>query len=208
MVNKHNQDMARLEVKNLYHQFDGIEVIRHLSNRNLHLSLILISGFDQRVLHSAEQLAEAHNIKVLATITKPVAVDQFTNLLLKAGSNPEPQKRRLVDARELPQVTVEELKLAITQHQLVLHFQPQIDFQSGNIAGFESLVRWQHPTLGLVFPNSVKPSPKPDLVSFFSVYVYSFLSINNPLKFLLIDLTLLKVLHHLVKFHAIYGSFP
>ena len=31
MVNKHNQDMARLEVKNLYHQFDGIEVIKDLN---------------------------------------------------------------------------------------------------------------------------------------------------------------------------------
>ena len=31
MVNIYNQDIARLEVKNLYHQFDGIEVIKDLN---------------------------------------------------------------------------------------------------------------------------------------------------------------------------------
>ena len=44
------------------------------------------------------------------------------------------------------------LKSAIPKDQFLLHYQPQIDFKSGNIVGYEALVRWEHPLLGLVPP--------------------------------------------------------
>ena len=53
-------------------EMDGIEVIRALAANKEHFSLVLISGFDERVLHSAKQLAEAHKIEVLASFTKPL----------------------------------------------------------------------------------------------------------------------------------------
>lgn len=37
--------------------------------------------------------------------------------------------------------------------QLVLHYQPQVDAWSGEIVGFESLARWEHPELGLLPPS-------------------------------------------------------
>lgn len=37
--------------------------------------------------------------------------------------------------------------------QLVLHYQPQVDAWSGQITGFESLARWEHPQLGLLPPS-------------------------------------------------------
>jgi diguanylate cyclase (GGDEF)-like protein len=46
-----------------------------------------------------------------------------------------------------------ELRTAIDQGQLVLHYQPKIDFQSGSIARVEALVRWQHPKQGLLLPE-------------------------------------------------------
>ena len=50
-----------------------------------------------------------------------------------------------------------ELQIAIRQDQLRLHYQPTVDLQTGEIAGFEALVRWQHPTRGLVPPGGVHP---------------------------------------------------
>ena len=46
-----------------------------------------------------------------------------------------------------------ELRDAIEQNQLVLHFQPKVEIKTGRIIGNEALVRWQHPRLGLLSPD-------------------------------------------------------
>lgn len=50
-----------------------------------------------------------------------------------------------------------ELGTGIRENQLVLHYQPRIDIPSGRCIGCEALVRWQHPTLGLIPPNEFIP---------------------------------------------------
>ena len=45
-----------------------------------------------------------------------------------------------------------ELRTAIEQEQLVLHFQPRVDVVTGRPLGMEALVRWQHPQRGLLAP--------------------------------------------------------
>ncbi|MBI4694116.1 MAG: EAL domain-containing protein [Gammaproteobacteria bacterium] len=48
---------------------------------------------------------------------------------------------------------VSELRAAIETGQLVLHYQPKIDIETKRVAGMEALVRWPHPTRGLVPPG-------------------------------------------------------
>ena len=50
-----------------------------------------------------------------------------------------------------------DLKRAIENEEFLLHYQPKIDLRSGNITGVEALVRWQHPTQGLVPPARFIP---------------------------------------------------
>jgi EAL domain-containing protein (putative c-di-GMP-specific phosphodiesterase class I) len=50
-----------------------------------------------------------------------------------------------------------ELRNAIEQRQLVLHYQPKVDAHSGQVLGVEALVRWQHPTDGLLPPAEFLP---------------------------------------------------
>jgi diguanylate cyclase (GGDEF)-like protein len=45
------------------------------------------------------------------------------------------------------------LHRAIKNDELVLHFQPKIDAKSGSVTGAETLVRWQRPGHGLIFPG-------------------------------------------------------
>ena len=45
-----------------------------------------------------------------------------------------------------------ELQRAIRDEQLVLHYQPTVDLDTQRITGFEALVRWNHPTRGLLPP--------------------------------------------------------
>jgi diguanylate cyclase (GGDEF)-like protein len=51
-----------------------------------------------------------------------------------------------------------ELRVAIEQRQLVLHYQPKLDLVSGAVRGVEALVRWQHPVRGLLAPDTFVPT--------------------------------------------------
>ena len=45
-----------------------------------------------------------------------------------------------------------ELQAAVANDELVVHFQPLVQLESGELAGVEALVRWNHPTRGLLQP--------------------------------------------------------
>lgn len=47
-----------------------------------------------------------------------------------------------------------ELRRAINEGEMVLHFQPKINIGTSSVIGVEALVRWQHPRLGLLYPDS------------------------------------------------------
>ena len=46
---------------------------------------------------------------------------------------------------------------AVRENQLFLHYQPQYDVHKQQITGFEALVRWHHPKLGLLYPDRFIP---------------------------------------------------
>ena len=50
--------------------------------------------------------------------------------------------------------TIDELRTALTKDQLVLHYQPKIDLLTGQVHDVEALVRWDHPTRGLLYPEA------------------------------------------------------
>jgi diguanylate cyclase (GGDEF)-like protein len=49
------------------------------------------------------------------------------------------------------------LRSAIRHQELELHYQPQIELRTGQLAGVEALLRWRHPSLGLVSPATFIP---------------------------------------------------
>jgi diguanylate cyclase (GGDEF)-like protein len=50
--------------------------------------------------------------------------------------------------------TLEELREAIFAAGLSVHYQPKVDSRTGVVSGVEALVRWPHPSRGLLFPDS------------------------------------------------------
>lgn len=45
----------------------------------------------------------------------------------------------------------QEMRLAVLQKELLLHYQPQVD-KKGSLVGYEALMRWNHPVYGLMVP--------------------------------------------------------
>src|SRR5262249_52772359 len=52
---------------------------------------------------------------------------------------------------------VGELRRAIDERELLLHYQPVADIPTGRVVGFEALVRWKHPERGLLGPDAFIP---------------------------------------------------
>lgn len=61
------------------------------------------------------------------------------------------------NAVDLPRSEQEELRQAIVANQLFLLYQPQVDVATGRITGLEALVRWNHPTKGVIPPLNFIP---------------------------------------------------
>ncbi len=127
---------------------DGMEFARKLVEHGYTGSLILVSGEDERTLHSARTLVQAHHIEVLGSLQKPVSPQALFQLV-----------ERWVPAARLAQhlqgkgYCVERLAQAIQTGELVNHYQPKVSVSSGEVVGMETLVRWRHPEDGMVYPD-------------------------------------------------------
>jgi len=50
-----------------------------------------------------------------------------------------------------------DLREALRKNQFILHYQPQVNLQTGRIIGAEALIRWQHPERGMILPSKFIP---------------------------------------------------
>lgn len=134
---------------------DGIEVMRKLAPLSNPPALVLVSGLDSGVLLAAEKLGTAHNLKILATLTKPVRLSKLQQVL-EQHTLDKILDNRVVAPAEV-KLTKKALQQAIDDDQLILHYQPQVEINTGALVGAEALVRWQHPNYGLIPPNLLIP---------------------------------------------------
>jgi EAL domain-containing protein (putative c-di-GMP-specific phosphodiesterase class I)/signal transduction histidine kinase/HPt (histidine-containing phosphotransfer) domain-containing protein/chemotaxis response regulator CheB len=133
-------------------EMDGIELTRHLAKQHYTGSVALLSGEDIRILRTVEKLAIEHELQVLGILEKPVTQAKLRQLLETYD--------RVYHENTLPSAevfSVDELLQAINEDQLDTYFQPKIDVKTRQIVGVEALVRWNHPTTGIVSPGIFIP---------------------------------------------------
>ena len=58
-----------------------------------------------------------------------------------------------------------EFRQALDRHEFVLHYQPKINLRSNAVTGAEALIRWQHPSLGLLAPAAFLPAMEDQPIS-------------------------------------------
>lgn len=132
---------------------DGVEFVRHLAQRRFTGCLLLVSGEDEILLQSTEKLARAYELLTTTPLRKPPTPEALRGALAQylAPKAPgrRPAMRKVYDA--------DEVRAGIEAGQLVNWYQPKVAVKTGEVVGVEALVRWQHPTDGLVFPDQFIP---------------------------------------------------
>ena len=122
---------------------DGIELLRELASLEVRPKVLIASGLDSRVLTSAAELGLSMGVDIVGSFCKPIALDELEVLLTRLKSH-------------IKHLSANQLRDAIHQGQLVVHYLPKATFKGPGrwiIEGAEALVRWQHPEYGLLYPK-------------------------------------------------------
>jgi diguanylate cyclase (GGDEF)-like protein len=113
---------------------------------------IMVSGHDLSITASVGVAIYPDDGKTVAELLR--AADMALSHAKKAGRNSYQFHTVGMNDHALAMLRVErDLRRALEEDQFVLHYQPKIDLETGHITGAEALVRWEHPTRGLVGPG-------------------------------------------------------
>lgn len=146
----HDSDVILLDL--MMPGLDGVEVIRYLAEQKCGAHIALISGFDPSVLHSAQKLAIDRGLNFSGSLQKPFRYMELYKFLhglsvINKKAAPDESKKQTV-------ITIDDLISAIQTDEFIVHYQPKVDLSNGELSGLEALVRWQHPSQGMVPPDA------------------------------------------------------
>jgi len=131
---------------------DGVQFLRHVAELEFLGAIILLSAADKNILQSAYQLAQAHGLNVIGSISKPIEPSAFEKILKTLGAMSRDFHQKLLES-----ITEEELRKGINGQELKYVFQPKVKVATGEISGVEVLTRWNHPTRGVLAPMTYIP---------------------------------------------------
>lgn len=142
---------------------DGVEQLRFLRSVGYSGTIVLMSGFDARVLASAQQIGELLGLTIAAVLEKPARAAQVREALgamqrSLATTAPPP-----IEAQpEHATISANDVARAISAGRMELHLQPIVSAAGHVVTSAEALIRWRDPSLGLVLPDRFIPAAEAD----------------------------------------------
>lgn len=138
---------------------DGVELLSHLAEEGTAVAIMIISGFDNKVLQSTGRMAREMGLNVVKLQQKPLNLQELTRFF--QDFNPQPPDRPLLTrqpaALNNSPDPLTEIRCAIEVGNILPYYQPKVDLASGRVCGVEALARWQHPERGLLLPSEFIP---------------------------------------------------
>jgi EAL domain-containing protein (putative c-di-GMP-specific phosphodiesterase class I)/DNA-binding CsgD family transcriptional regulator len=128
---------------------DGVEQMRMLADQHYTGTLVLMSGYNARVLVTAQAVGQGLGLNVDRVLDKPLRVAELEQVL-----------ERLQFAGR--SVSAERLREAIANDELALDFQPIVSREPKLLKRLEALVRWEHPVAGRIPPAEFLPVAESD----------------------------------------------
>ena len=125
-------------------EVDGVEILRLLAGEGSTARIMIMSGFEGRVVEAARRLGRERGLDIVATLSKPLRAKDLRDLLENLH-------------REAATVTGSALREALDNGEIEPFYQPKVDLHTLQPAGFEALVRWRHAHRGTIPPDAFVP---------------------------------------------------
>ncbi|WP_199228140.1 EAL domain-containing protein [Salipaludibacillus keqinensis] len=152
-----NIELARMggdEFIFLFKNYENEEEIEKLAN-------LVIEKFQEPFTISLNEIHITASIGISVYPAMPISFESFMisadTAMYEAKS--QGKNRYVVYTSDMYHSSMEKLKLetdlrnALIHDELVLHYQPQVCNHSGELLGVEALLRWNHPTMGMIYPD-------------------------------------------------------
>jgi len=123
---------------------DGIAVLEALARLQCRCAIIVTSGLEDRLVGSAVRIGRSLGLEMLEPLGKPFQLQDLRARLAAAA------------AMVLP-IREADVQDALASRQLVARYQPKLRLSDNTPVGCEALVRWQHPSRGLLAPSHFLP---------------------------------------------------
>ena len=127
---------------------DGIEILHQLDQRHCTAKIVVMSGFDEKVIKTAQSIGTGLKLKMIGTIQKPIMIDVLEQMISSAC--------RVQDA-----LTEDDFLNALSNGEIIPYLQPKACLNKWRVGEpfteAEALVRWNHPERGVLSPGEFLP---------------------------------------------------
>ena len=144
---------------------DGVEQLGFLGQDGYSGDVVLMSGFDARVLDSAQQVGDALGVRVVGVLEKPARVVQVRDQLRRIadhGGGAGAANTPSTTATSRGPIEPAAIMAGIDHGEFDLYLQPIVSSLDGSVSRAEALIRWRHPTDGLLPPDEFIPVAEQD----------------------------------------------
>jgi EAL domain-containing protein (putative c-di-GMP-specific phosphodiesterase class I)/CheY-like chemotaxis protein len=122
---------------------DGVEALQALAARGCKASIVLTGLADERVMAATRKIGESKGLSIADSLPKPLDLESVRICLAQIR-------------REDRRISRQDIEAALENRQFVAFYQPIVSAADAGgwvVDGLEALVRWQHPSLGIVMPD-------------------------------------------------------
>lgn len=125
-------------------EMDGYALMEWLAKADSKAQILIVSGQEMTTLREAEAAGLLLGLNIAGVLQKPLRLEAlraaFQEIYDDAGV-----------------LSVQDVSKALSNHEIWLVYQPQVDMQSGVVVAFEALARWTHPKRGPISPDMFIP---------------------------------------------------
>ncbi|MUJ36725.1 EAL domain-containing protein [Aliivibrio fischeri] len=148
LINKNQFDLIFCDLQ--MPEMDGVEFLSNLDKDKFSGGVVIVSSLGSTLISIVDDLCNAFNFSFVESLEKPINVNQINNILeqvkIQINNGNENISMRGIS------ISDDEILSLLKSGKFINYYQPQVDFNSGQIVSMEVLARLEHPIYGILAP--------------------------------------------------------